>query len=92
MHNKCYLFADRAIEYIRDTRLRLSQPDLDSDDQPSDASSFSSGVYSMTASEASSDPDEPSAPTVSGRRVGLASSCRNQGSKFALRNRRVQYV
>jgi hypothetical protein len=65
MHNKCYLFADRAIEYIRDTRLRLSQPELDPDDQPSDASSFSSGIYSMMPSEASSDPDEPFAPAKS---------------------------
>ena len=57
MHKKCFLFADHAIEYIKDCRLRLSHPDLEPDDGPSEASSFSSGVYSTPPSDYSDSDD-----------------------------------
>ena len=54
MHKKVFLFSDQAIEYVRDTVLRINNPDLQNTDQPSETSSFSSGIYSRTASEANS--------------------------------------
>ena len=46
MHKKVFLFSDQAIEYVRDTVLRINNPDLQNTDQRSETSSFSSGIYS----------------------------------------------
>ena len=48
-HKRCYLFSDRAIEYVKDFKQHLLNPD--SAAQDSDISSFSSGVYSASNSE-----------------------------------------
>jgi hypothetical protein len=48
MHKRCYLYADQAVEYVIEKQLRLNQPDSgDISDDPSVASSFSSGIYSV---------------------------------------------
>ena len=55
MHNRCYLYADQAIEYVIDKLLQLNNPDSnDTPDDQSLASSFSSGLYSDDDSEVSS--------------------------------------
>ena len=67
MHNRCYLYADQAIEYVMDKLLQLNNPDSnDTPDDQSLASSFSSGLYSDDDSEvSSSDSDIPSRRTRS---------------------------
>ena len=62
MHNRCFLYADQAIEYVSDKHLRLNQANMDDiPDDPSVASSFSSGIYSDDDSGVvSSESDVPS--------------------------------
>ena len=62
MHNRCFLYADQAIEYVNDKHLRLNQANMDDiPDDPSVASSFSSGIYSDDDSGVvSSESDVPS--------------------------------
>ena len=53
-HRRFYLFSDFAIQYVRDTRLRLLEQSSDSEsDSSSSAGSFSSGIYSHNSSESS---------------------------------------
>ena len=57
MHKKCYLFSDQAIRYVTDLRYQLDNPNMSNASYDSDTSansSFSSGIYSLTNSEANS--------------------------------------
>jgi hypothetical protein len=55
LHKRCYIFSDRAIEYVLEYKQRLLNPDFE--DQDSDNSSFSSGVYSSNSEAESSSAD-----------------------------------
>ena len=64
-HRRFYLFSDFAIQYVRDTRLRLLEQSSDSEsDSSSSAGSFSSGIYSHNSSE-SSEIDGAPPPNIS---------------------------
>jgi hypothetical protein len=73
MHKRAYLYADQAIDYVIERQLQLYQPNSDDiPDDPSVASSFSSGVYSDHDSMfASSDSDGPEDPKTSAQSVVL---------------------
>ena len=63
MHKRCYLYADQAMEYVYDKLQRLNQPNSDDiPDDPSVASSFSSGVYSENDSDVASSESEVPTP------------------------------
>ena len=76
MHKRAYLYADQAIDFVIERQLQLYQPNSDDiPDDPSVASSFSSGVYSDHDSLfASSDSDEPEDPKTSAQPVQCVSS------------------
>jgi hypothetical protein len=60
MHRRIFLFSDQAIQFVKDSLHRLNNPELETLDDNSDTSSFSSGVYSEkhnSNSESSSESD-----------------------------------
>ena len=59
MHKRVYLFSDAAVQYVRDSRLRLLEQSSESGSDSESENSFSSGIYSKSSSQSSEDEAAP---------------------------------